>query len=168
VPDPRHPATPPCYSCALGEHERCDGPAWCPCSIIGHTTSPDPAVVREQLDVLQRQVDVRQGVVDALARLLHDERRECDYLTSQLGVLRRQSAALADGGEQRSPQERHPGHPWTWAESVAGSTVIRAETGSGVTMELARDDVSGRVFVAPAGTLPPAGDGWTLGRVVLS
>ena len=66
--------------------------------------------------------------------------------------------------QQSAHQQRDPGDPWLWFESIAGGRAVAALSDDGW-CELARDEVSGRVFVAPAGTEPPDGDGWTVARL---
>jgi hypothetical protein len=133
--------------------------------------APDPARSREYVAELERAREVQARVVSRLDDLLDDERRELVNVTRRLDEVRQHPvvvAALAQTSEQAvGHRERHPGDPWLWLESIAGGSVLPA-VGRGVTMELARDDVSGRVYVAPAGTLPPAGERWTLARVVTS
>lgn len=129
----------------------------------------DPAQVREHLDDLDRERLVQQAVVDHLADLLDSAERTLTALDKRIAQQRAHPAVievLAQITEQAAGQrERHPGDPWTWLESVAGGHVL-PDLPPGMTLELARDDVSGRVYVAPAGTLPPTGDRWTFARVV--
>lgn len=129
-----------------------------------------PARVRERITELERAVALCAQVINRLEELVDEVRREASWAQHQLDDMRAHpavAAALEQDTEQAVGQrDRHPGPPWTWLESIAGGGVlVRGE--SGLTLEVARDNVTGRIYGAPAGTPPPDGDDWTLARIVL-
>lgn len=134
----------------------------------------DPVKVRQALADLDREREVQAAVVEVLADTLDAAERTLTAIDRRLEALRENSAVreILDGDVEQAigRHYRRPGPPWTWLESVAGSRIIRrlpSPRDVSVTMELACDDVSGRCYVAPEGTPPPDGGGWTLARVTL-
>ncbi|MFL5913908.1 MAG: hypothetical protein ACJ768_25510 [Gaiellaceae bacterium] len=134
------------------------------------TADLEPAKVRQALADLDHEREVQQGVVNSLADLLDAAERTLTAIDRRLTALRENSAvrdALAGHTEQAIGQrDRYPGEPWTWLESIAGGSLVDG-IGTGMTVELARDGRSGRVYIAPLGTPPPDGPGWLLGQLVI-